>query len=42
MDGEKQMIEIVPAYDRLDDVRTLFSEYFDMLVSFDPAFSIYL
>lgn len=42
MDEEEKMIEIVPAYDRLDDVRTLFSEYIDMLVSIDPAFSIYL
>ena len=42
MDGEEKMIEIVPAYDRLDDVRTLFSEYIDMLVSIDPEFSIYL
>lgn len=35
-------VSIVPAYDRAEDVRVLFSEYTDMLVAFCPAFSGYL
>lgn len=34
--------EIVPAYDRADEVRDLFSEYMKMLVDNDPAFKEYL
>ena len=36
------MIEIVPAYDRLDDIRTLLAEYTNMLLSIDYGFRIYL
>ena len=36
------MIEIVPAYDRLDDIRVLLSEYTDMLLSMNYEFRIYL
>lgn len=34
--------EIVPAYDRADEVRLLFREYIQMLVDNDPSFSEYL
>lgn len=33
---------IVPAYDRADEVRELFSEYIQMLVDNDPSFKEYL
>ena len=33
---------IVPGLERKEDIRSLFSEYTDMLVSLDPSFSIYL
>ena len=36
------MTEIVPAYDRIDEIRKLFSEYTEMLLSIDPAFGLYL
>ena len=36
------MIEIVPAYDRLDDIRILLSEYTDMLLSINYEFRQYL
>ena len=36
------MIEIVPGYDRLEDVRKLFAEYTEMLISLDSSFHIYL
>lgn len=35
-------IEIVPAYDRADEVRELFKEYIQMLVDNDPTFREYL
>lgn len=35
-------IEILPAYDRPEEVRTLFGEYTDMLVAGDPSFREYL
>lgn len=35
-------LEIIPAYDHLEEVRALFAEYTDMLVSGDPAFQKYL
>ena len=33
---------ITSAYDRIEDVRSLFSEYTDMLVSINPEFHLYL
>ena len=36
------MISLVQAYDRIDDVKKLFSEYTEMLVSIDPSFKLYL
>ena len=36
------MAEIILAYDRLDDIRALFSEYMQMLVSINPEFRLYL
>ena len=36
------MISLVQAYDRIDDVKKLFSEYTEMLVSIDPSFHLYL
>ena len=36
------MIEIVPAYDRLDDIRMLLSEYTEMLLSINYEFRLYL
>ena len=36
------MTEIVPAYDRIDEIRKLFSEYTEMLLSIAPAFGLYL
>lgn len=36
------MAEIILAYDRLDDVKMLFSEYTQMLLSLDPEFRLYL
>lgn len=33
---------IISAYDRIEDVRSLFSEYTDMLVSINPEFHLYL
>ncbi len=36
------MIEIVPGYDRVEEVKVLFSEYTQMLVSLNPSFQLYL
>ena len=36
------MIEIVPAYDRFDDIRILLSEYTEMLLSINYEFRLYL
>ena len=36
------MAEIIPAYGRIDDIRALFSEYTQMLVSINPDFRLYL
>ena len=36
------MTQIIEAYDHIDDIKSLFSEYTSMLVSIDPSFSIYL
>ena len=33
---------IITAYDRIEDIRSLFSEYTDMLVSINPEFHLYL
>lgn len=33
---------ITSAYDRIEDIRSLFSEYTDMLVSINPEFHLYL
>ena len=33
---------IISAYDRVEDIRSLFSEYTDMLVSINPEFHLYL
>ena len=38
----KRMIDIIPGYDRIDEVRKLFSEYTAMLVSINPSFQLYL
>lgn len=35
-------LEIIPAYDRPEEVRALFSEYTDMLLAGEPAFQKYL
>ena len=35
-------VEIIPAFDHLAEIRDLFSEYTDMLVSGDPSFREYL
>lgn len=35
-------LEIISGYDRLDDIRELFSEYTDMLLELDPVFGAYL
>lgn len=35
-------IKIIPAYDHLQEIRELFSEYTEMLISGDPAFKEYL
>ena len=36
------MVDIIPGYDRIDEVRKLFSEYTAMLVSINPSFQLYL
>lgn len=36
------MLEIIPAYDRIDEIRELFREYTALLVSLDPDFAHYL
>ena len=33
---------IISAYDRIEDIRSLFSEYTNMLVSINPEFHLYL
>ena len=38
----RNMLEIVPGYDRIEEVKALFSEYTEMLVSLDPFFHLYL
>ena len=35
-------LEIVPAYDRKEEIKELFAEYTDMLVKTDPVFAKYL
>ena len=35
-------IQIIPAYDRTDEIAALFTEYTDLLVSSDSAFAAYL
>ena len=35
-------IKIIPAYDHSQEIRELFSEYTEMLISGDPAFKEYL
>ena len=35
-------LEIVPAYDRKEEIKELFAEYTDMLVKTDPLFAKYL
>ena len=35
-------LELIPAYDRPEEILSLFSEYTHMLVSHDPSFQIYL
>lgn len=35
-------LELIPAYDRPEEVLSLFTEYTQMLVSHDPSFRIYL
>lgn len=35
-------LELIPAYDRPEEVLSLFTEYTQMLVSHDPSFQIYL
>ncbi len=35
-------LEIVPAFDRADEIRELFAEYMDMLLEGDPTFAGYL
>ena len=35
-------LEIIPGYDRLEEIRELFSEYTDMLLELDPVFGAYL
>jgi len=35
-------IEIIPAYDRKEDILSLFAEYMDMLLLNDPSFRVYL
>ena len=34
-------LEIVPAYDRKEEIKELFAEYTDMLVKTDPVFAKY-
>lgn len=36
------MTQLTEAYDHIDEIKSLFSEYTAMLVSIDPSFSIYL
>ncbi len=36
------MIEIVPGYDKIEEVKALFTEYTEMLVSLNPSFQLYL
>lgn len=36
------MTQIIEAYDHIDEVKSLFSEYTNMLVTIDPSFSLYL
>lgn len=36
------MTQIIEAYDHIDDIKSLFSEYTNMLVTIDPSFSLYL
>ncbi len=36
------MLEIIPGYDHLSDIRDLFAEYTKMLVATDPSFQLYL
>ena len=36
------MLEIIPAYERTEEIKELFSEYTRMLVSLDPSFQLYL
>ena len=35
-------LELIPAYDRPEEILSLFTEYTHMLVSHDPSFQIYL
>ena len=35
-------LELIPAYDRAEEILSLFTEYTHMLVSHDPSFQIYL
>ena len=35
-------IKIIPAYDHAQEIRDVFSEYTEMLISGDPAFKEYL
>ncbi len=35
------MIEIISGYDRIEEVKALFSEYTEMLVSLDPSCQVY-
>ena len=36
------MLEIIPAYERTEEIKELFSEYTRMLVSLDSSFQLYL
>lgn len=40
--GDTMKTEIIPAYDRTDEVRALFADYMRMLVENDPSFREYL
>lgn len=35
-------LEILPAYDRTEDILSLFKEYMEMLLKNDPSFAVYL
>ena len=35
-------LELIPGYDRPEEILSLFTEYTHMLVSHDPSFQIYL